>query len=124
MELKNETKKQIRRVWRNISWTISFLIITALECLVFLTLINMTKESEFPPLQELPYVIIIPIVFGFAVIIAVIGRKLKPDLYDQYIITSSVSLKNEAQKLIELYNQWEGAGEKPEYLKIEKMDKK
>lgn len=104
MQKTNEQKQQARRAWRIATWTLVMFIVNCAECFVIGSLMNLTRTPGIADL--LVYQLIIPIVTGFNVTVILIGRKLKPDLYDEYSVTSLTTIEDQGRKMVELHNQF------------------
>ena len=103
-QITGEQRQKRRRILRVAFWAIIFVLIVAMECLIVGALISVGKKPGI--IDLLIYQMIIPIVCGFAVFIGLAARKLRPDLYDEYSVTSLVTIEDQARKFVELHNQF------------------
>lgn len=117
-QLTGEQKQKRRRIQRISFWSIIIVLIVAAECLIVGALVSMGKTPGI--VELLMYQMIIPIVCGFAVFIGLVARKLKPDLYDEYAVTSLVTIEAQARKFVELHNQFAKERSDPATLEITK----
>ena len=117
-QLNGAQKQQRRRAARIVFWGFIYLIVVSSECLIVGGIVSIGRNPGI--LDILLYQVIIPIVGGFSVIIGLISRKLKPDLYDEYGVTSLITIENQARKFVELYNKFADEQDNPERLELVK----
>lgn len=117
-QITGEQKQQLRRAWRIIFWVVIIFSVNTAECFVIGSLMNLTRTPGIADL--LIFQLIIPIVTGFNVTVGLLCRKLRPDLYDKYSVTSLATIEDQARKMIELHNQFAVERDADERLVMEK----
>lgn len=93
-----EQKKSISRGIATTAWIVLLIAVLSLQVFLIFGFYNMRS------LGEDIYIMIIPIVLGVAIPVMLIGRKLKPDIYDEHKETSLAHLKKLAEEMVEIHN--------------------